>query len=315
MSILVERPGLQTTVQAGPRTGLRYLGVPASGAADALALALANRLVGNPPFAAGLEVTFDGPTLVFDTPATVALTGADCELTLNACTCPAHEVIRVRTGDRLAIGASRTGVRAYLAIAGGLLVSAVLGSASTYLPAGLGGHRGRALAAGDTLDTVTGPRTPQDCRTPDAYRPMLTHAWALRVCPGADRESATRDALSALTSTNWTVGRRADRMGLELEGPLLGVTTGGRMPSAATFPGTLQCPESGVPFLLGIDAQTTGGYPRLLQVNRSDRHLIGQLRPGDRLRLLLRTPAQAAEELREKHEAWRRWLPDIAAII
>jgi allophanate hydrolase subunit 2 len=87
------------------------------------------------------------------------------------------------------------------------------------------------------------------------------------------------------------------------------------MPSAAVFPGTLQCPESGVPFLLGIDAQTTGGYPRVLQVARPDRHLIGQLRPGDRLRFLLRTPAEATRDLRLKHAAWRRWLPDIDAIV
>lgn len=316
MSIHVERAGLLTTVQAGPRSGQRHLGVPASGAADLLALALANRLVGNPSLAPGLEVTLSGPALLFDEPAVVALAGAACRLTLNGRECPAHQAIHLKPGDRLDIGAGRLGARACLALAGGLDVPAVLGSPSTYLPASLGGFKGRALAAGDTLRVGERPgASPDASSTPAVYQPLLTHAWALRACPGADAHCLDDEQWALLTAANWVVGRRADRMGLELEGPRLEVPSVGRMHSAAVFPGTVQCPESGVPFLLGIDAQTTGGYPRLLQVARCDRHLIGQLRPGDRLRFLLRTPAQAARELCEKHDAWRRWLPDVAAIV
>jgi allophanate hydrolase subunit 2 len=104
-------------------------------------------------------------------------------------------------------------------------------------------------------------------------------------------------------------------MGLQFEGPVFQVGSGGRMDSAPVFPGTIQCPEDGRPFLLSIDAQTIGGYPRVAQVARIDRHLIGQLRPGDHVRLLWRDVDSAADELRAKIEYWQRWLPDIASVL
>jgi allophanate hydrolase subunit 2 len=104
-------------------------------------------------------------------------------------------------------------------------------------------------------------------------------------------------------------------MGLRLEGPVLNVTSDGRMPSAGAFPGTVQCPEDGVPYLLSVDAGTVGGYPRIAQVARVDRHLLGQLRPGDHLRLLLRDPDEAVEALQAKLDYWRDWLPDIDEIL
>lgn len=119
----------------------------------------------------------------------------------------------------------------------------------------------------------------------------------------------------ALFDTNWTVGRRSDRMGIRLEGAALAVASDGRMPSSAVFPGTLQCPERGAPYLLSVDAQTTGGYPRILQVARADRHLLGQLAPGDHLRFLPRKPEDAIAELRAKHEFWRPWLPGVERVI
>lgn len=313
--IVVERAGPQTTLQAGPRRGLRHLGVPSAGPADPLSLALANRLVGNTAQAAGLEMTLSGPRLAFDAPARVAVTGAGMTLRLNDRACPAHETVLVRPGDRLDVGACPSGARAYLAVAGGLAAASFLGSVSTYLPAGFGGLDGRALADGDRLEVVEPAASDELLRTPDAYRPPMAHAWGLRACAGAEARRLDSRSWEALANGSWTVSRRADRMGIELEGPVLRVDSTGRMPSAAVFPGTLQCPENGRPFLLGVDAQTTGGYPRVLQVARCDRHLLGQLRPGDRLRFLLRDPAAAAADLGAKHAYWRRWLPDAGEVI
>jgi allophanate hydrolase subunit 2 len=87
------------------------------------------------------------------------------------------------------------------------------------------------------------------------------------------------------------------------------------MPSAGVLPGTVQCPEDGVPYLLSVDAGTVGGYPRIAQVARVDRHLLGQLRPGDHLRLLRRQPDEAVDELHAKINYWKDWLPDIASIL
>lgn len=309
------KPGLQTTVQAAPRTGMRHLGVPAAGAADPLSLALANRLVGNAWFAPALEMTLTGVSLAFDKDAFVAISGAQAKAWLNGERVKLHRTLSVAAGDEIEVGSARAGARNYLAIAGGVDVPEVLGSASTYLPAGFGGHEGRALRAGDRLSFCPADAAPEMTRTPKEFRPRAATSLALRACHGAEIELLDEQGRFDFFDTNFTVANRADRMGLQFQGPVFNVASGGRMDSAPVFPGTIQCPEDGRPFLLSIDAQTIGGYPRVAQIARVDRHLIGQLRPGDHVRLLWRDADSAAEELRAKHNYWKRWLPDIASII
>jgi allophanate hydrolase len=314
MTIVVVQPGAQTCVQAGPRTSLRHFGVPWAGAADCLSLALANRLVGNPLLAPALEAVLTGPTLAFECATQIGLAGANAPASLNGEALENHCTLNVKAGDTLRIGAIHEGARIYIAIAGGLIADEVLGSVSTYLPARLGGLDGRAIATGDCLMTGTRPPTGKEIVTPIEYPPPLLSSWALRASPAAETQLLTTQQLQRVYASQWKVGSRADRMGLELQGQRVELDAAS-MASAAVFPGTLQCPPSGVPFLLGVDAQTTGGYPRLLQVARVDRHLIGQLRPGDTLRFLPREPAQVAAELRAKHDYWREWLPGIELVI
>ena len=201
----------------------------------------------------------------------------------------------------------------YLAFAGGLIADETLGSHSTYLPAAFGGYRGRAIAEGDVLQTRKG--TAEELQTPENFRPPVTSRWVIRLCRSAETPRLIEGQLSVVFDTHWVVGRRADRMGLELEGEALDVDSSGRLASAPVFPGTIQCPEDGKPFLLGIDAQTIGGYPRIGQVARADRHLIGQMCAGDQLQFLPRQPQDAVNELRLKHDYWGQWLPGIEAII
>lgn len=311
MSVTVLKPGLQTTIQAGARTGLRHLGVPASGAADPLSLALANRLVGNASDAPGLEATLLGPTLRFEAPCAFAITGGSAAASLNGDDMPFHETLFAETGDELELGGIGTGARAYIAVADGIVVEAVLGSPSTYLPAGLGGLRGRALEEGDVIATTTAKC--DALRTPDEFRMPMSSSWALRTCSSFEGRQMSESG--RLFDQNWTVGRRADRIGMQLEGEKLDVLSDGRMPSAAVFPGTVQCPVSGIPYLLSVDAGTVGGYPRIAQVTRADRHLLGQLRPGDHVRFLLRDEQGACDELRAKLDYWRPWLKDIERVI
>jgi biotin-dependent carboxylase-like uncharacterized protein len=315
MTFTVLRPGLQTTVQAGPRRGLRHLGVPAAGAADPLSLALANRLVGNPLLAPGLETTLNGVSLGFESEGLVAITGARAKAWLNGERVKLHRTLPVAAGDELEIGPARLGARSYIAVAGGIDVAEVLGSKSTYLPAGFGGLQGRALRSGDVLATGPAAGTPKKLGTPKEFRPLASNSWALRACYGAEVDLLDKESRFDLFDTNFSVGFRADRMGLQLEGARFGVKSGGRLASAPVFPGTIQCPEDGIPFLLAIDAQTIGGYPRVAQVVRADRHLIGQLRPGDHLRLLWRDAASARDELLAKHDYWGKWLQGIRAVI
>lgn len=313
MSIVVLKAGIQTTIQSEPRRGQRHLGVPSSGPADPLSMALANRLVGNDLLAPALEVTLTGVSLRFESHLSIAVTGATADMTLGGHAEPMHRTLRAGAGDVLHVGAAEQGARAYIAFAGGLQAEEVLGSESTYIPARLGGYHGRALQKGDRLGINAQDRTVNYLETPQEYRPRMATSWAFRVCDSA--ETSQLQYREQFFDTNFAVSARCDRMGVMLEGPRIRVESDGRMPSAPVFPGTVQCPEDGRPFVLSIDAQTTGGYPRVAQVTRADRHLLGQLRPGDHVRFLWRTERNASDELRAKIDYWHGWLGDVEKII
>jgi biotin-dependent carboxylase-like uncharacterized protein len=278
-------------------------------------MALANHLVGNPVMCPALETTLTGSDLTFESDTSFAIGGAPSECALNGRPIDFHRSYRANAGDELHLGAALAGARAYIAFAGGLVADEMLASRSTYLPAEFGGFKGRALRQGDCLQ-LNLPGHELDSRTtPNEFRPPITSSWAVRACDGVETGLLDEPARDALFDTNFTVGSRADRMGLQLQGRALGIQSEGRLPSAPVFPGCVQCPEDGTPFVLSVDAQTTGGYPRIAQVARVDRHLLGQLRSGDHVRLLRRTPEQAVEALHEKLNYWRAWLPDIESVI
>lgn len=276
-------------------------------------MALANRLVGNTAFTPALETTLTGVALKFRGETLVSITGAIAECTLNGEIVNQHTTIAVKPGDVLVVGSAEKGVRGYVAIAGGLIADEVLGSLSTYLAAGFGGHEGRALQEGDELESVDRLANTPMLETPAEYRPPMLDSWAIRA--GRSCETASVDDPGCLFETKLTIASRSDRMGIKLEGETFKTDAGGQMPSAPVFPGIIQCPQDGSLFVLSVDAGTTGGYPRVAKITRMDLHLLGQLRPGNRLTLLERSDEDAVRELKEKHAYWREWLPDIADII
>jgi biotin-dependent carboxylase-like uncharacterized protein len=313
MSVRIIQPGLQTTVQSGARTGLRHLGVPASGAADPLSLALANHLLGNALSAPGLELTLSPVSLRFETAMDFALTGAMAEAELNDSSVGFHETLSADVGDVLSVNSFASGARVYIAFGGSVAADEILGSASTYLPAAIGGFHGRALRKDDLLEIRTNKSFANKIRTPIKFRLPLSRSWALRACRSGETSLLANQ--DSIFNINFVVGNRADRMGMVLQGTKIEIASDGRMPSAAVFPGTVQCPEDGQPYLLSVDAQTTGGYPRVAQVIRADRHLLGQIRPGDKVRLLLRDEAGAKDDLRAKIHYWEEWLPNVAQVM
>lgn len=315
MSLVVETPGLQTLVQGAPRRGMRHMGVPLSGAADPLSLALANRLVGNPLAAAALEVTLSGMSLVSTAPCRIAITGAPRAIVLDGAGMSMHQRLDVSPNTRIELAPAESGARSYLAVAGAFAAAEVLGSPSTYLPARIGGYNGRALEAGDVLGFAGEPASAGAAETPPEFRWTPPATWTLRALPGA--EFGLLDAASrvALFSKRFRVGGRNDRMGVALAGISLESRSAGDLDSRPVFPGTVQCPESGQPFVLGVDAQTTGGYPRVAEIIRADRPQVGQLRTGATVHFLHRDARTAASELESLHAFWSDWLPGVDALL
>ncbi|MGI9200624.1 MAG: biotin-dependent carboxyltransferase family protein [Woeseiaceae bacterium] len=315
MSIVIRRAGLQTTIQSAPRRGQRHLGVPLCGPADPLSMALANRLLGNASSAPALEVTLSGLQLEFAEDCSFAVAGAPCDVGLNNKPVNIYKAQRAKAGDRLHVGPALKAVRSYVAVGGGLVGEEFLGSVATYMPAAFGGYQGRALRDNDSLQLLQPDFEFANEQTPPEFRPQFSNAWALRACAQRNFADLTEDDQAALINTNFTVSVRSDRMGLQLLEKSFDLPTSGYLDSDPIFPGCVQCPADGVPYLLSVDAQTTGGYAQLAQVGRVDRHVIGQLRAGDHVRFLLRTPEEAAADLQEKHDYWREWLPDIASLV
>ena len=304
----VTSPGLQSSLQGRPRLGARHFGLPAAGPADSLSMALANRLVGNPPSETSIEITFGGFSAEIEADCTIAITGAHGAILVSGAEVPDHTGVTLQAGQRVSILPPSVGARAYLAIHSGFKATSFKGSNSTDMTAGLGGYEGRALQAGDRLLPKNEAQFPEGCSTPAALRPAFTRAFALRACESAETGLLDSTSRSALFETNFIAGRQATRMGVSLTGRPLLTSSDGRMKSAPVFPGTVQCPPSGTPILLFCDAQVTGGYPRVASVARCDRHLLGQIRPGNVVRLLNRTPEVAAADYSEKVKLLEGWL-------
>lgn len=286
--------------------------MPAAGAADCLSLFLANRLVGNEPNEVALEITLTGASFISETTTVIALTGAACEFSINESLQAHHQSIMVEKGDQVSIGPAKAGSRSYLAVSGKFDANLILGSQSTYQPASLGGFHGRALREGDSLPLSSPEHTSfTDEITPHHFIPSIFDSIILRVTPGPEFSWLDSGSKIGLFEESWNASQRMNRMGTMLDGKTLQTKSMVSMQSAAAFPGTIQCPPDGLPFLLGPDAQTTGGYPRIAHVIKADRHLIGQLKPGSRIQLVNTTPEHATAIYREKLKLLQPWLGQV----
>lgn len=283
----VEDGGLLTTVQDLGRPGYQRYGVPVAGAMDPEALRCANALVGNAAGAAALECTMDGPSLRCLAPTVVAVTGADFDTTVTRSDIglwrPPHgSSFRLRPGNLLSFAGRRDGARAYLGVAGGLDVDPVLGSRSTYLTAGFGGHQGRALRAGDKLFVVAtatpaaaGKRVPIRRGSGDAE---------LRIVWGPQDDYFTEAGKRCLVSSLYRVSAASDRMGSRLEGPAIEHSGPREIISDGNALGSIQVPPNGLPIVMLADRATTGGYPKIATVMREDVSKLAQCIPGESVR-------------------------------
>lgn len=290
------QPGLQSTVQDLGRVGFQAYGVPVCGALDSMALRLANALVGNATGAAALEIRLLGPAFeVCGGSLRMALAGAsaDIEVTIGGETqrYGAWRAIDVPEGARVRIGALTGSGCAVLAFAGGIDVPPVLGSRSTDLKGGFGGHEGRALAAGDRMNLSNSSASGPCLALPSP--PATDGDVTLRAVPGPQADAFTAAALEAFFRTLYRVSREADRMGMRLDGTPLTFRGGADIVSDGIVTGAVQVPGSGLPILLLADHQTIGGYAKIATVISADLPLAGRLMPGAALRFQAVTVAEA----------------------
>lgn len=294
--IEVIQAGVQSTVQDLGRRGLRHLGVAQCGALDGPALIMANRLLANAADAAGIEVVAGPFRLRFLRDAWFALAGADFGAELDGEPVWSGWRYPARAGQQLTLSGGRHGMRAYLALAGGIAVPLALGARATDLQAGLGGWQGRALRGGDRLPL--GAAAPLSGRL---GRRGLGWSPELRCLPGPDWHAFTPATRQAFCRQQWTVSPQSNRMGYRLLGEELARASGGESLSHAVLPGVVQVPPGGQPIVLLADAQTTGGYPRIACVIEADLWKLAQARPGVRLHFVMVDAQQAtAARLRQR---------------
>ncbi|MDG4762932.1 biotin-dependent carboxyltransferase family protein [Solwaraspora sp. WMMD406] len=283
--IQVVRAGPLTTVQDRGRPGWAHLGVPRAGALDQPALALANRLVGNPPTAAGLEITLAGCTLRTRTAQLLALTGAPAALRVAGRPASLRVAVAVPAGALVEIGPARYGVRSYLAVAGGIAVPLVLGSRSTDTLAGIGPppvRDGDLLPVGDANGTSVGAEGGTSVGADAVPWSVPADPIRLAVRLGPRDDWFTREALECLFGTPYTVSAVSNRVGVRLSGTSLARAVDGELPSEGLVLGAIQVPADGQPLIFLADHPSTGGYPVVGVVDEVTP--LAQARPGTTVR-------------------------------
>ncbi|MFA5488645.1 MAG: biotin-dependent carboxyltransferase family protein [Candidimonas sp.] len=321
MSIQVIKPGVLSQFQDLGRIGFQHLGVPVGGPMDEVSHRLANLAVGNDEGAATLEITMMGPTLQFERDALIAWAGAEFAVSSEAGWIAPLTPHRVRAGEMVSFGARRHGLRAYLAVAGGYGLQSFMGSQSTNMRVGLGGHAGRALRKGDRIELAP---EPESMRPRDVARWIGQHpesrlfldscaerADSIRVLPGREWAQFTEEARALLTQSAFRLSPHSDRMGYRLEGAVLQRSDMADILSESVGFGTMQVPPDGQPIVLMADRQSVGGYPRIAQVAAVDWPRLTQAFPGDPLTFSL-IDLDAAQHLLLVRSRWLRAVAETA---
>lgn len=314
MSVNVLNAGLLTTVQDIGRTGSQKFGVLVSGAMDSYSMRMANLLVGNDEREGVLEITLFGTKLQFEEDTLIAITGGDLQTTIDGIPVANWRPALVKKGAVLKFGFAIEGCRAYLAIAGGIDIPVVMGSKSTYMVAGIGGFKGRALQQNDQLSfgkmsasnekvfTLIEREGTPNWAVPHHPLISLESTQTIRIIEGTEYKHFDETSKQLLVHEPYVVTPQSNRMGLRLEGQALSLTEKLELLSEGVTFGTIQIPPNGKPIILMADRQTAGGYPKIGQVITADLGSLSQVKPNAKLYFQLITHAEAERELIAKEE-------------
>ena len=269
----VLKSGFFTTLQDSGRFGFRNIGVPVSGVMDEIAVKKANILLENSPEDAVLEITMTGPTLMFDAPTYICLSGAFLSPTLNNTPIENYSVIKVEHGDILSYGRLENGFRSYLAVKGGFKGEEVLGSFSQYVHVTVS----KRIKDGEEIefDSVV------------HYEPVISNLKMenhfsgsnIEVFKGPEFDMLNDTQLKVLFTKDFTISEKNNRMAYQLTEKIEGYSK--TLLTSGTLPGTVQLTPAGRLIILMKDGQTTGGYPRILQLSEASISTLAQKKFGD----------------------------------
>jgi len=273
--IKIVNSGFYTSIQDSGRIGYYAHGVPISGVMDAYSAKMANALLGNDKKAAVMEITMTGPTLLFDMETNICITGAQMNPMLNDTPVALNHIISVQKNDILSFGKLDLGFRTYIAVSGGFQTEEVMESRSMYKEI----TSKSCVQKGDVIKILPSSRVFNK-----TYATIKTNNYVLvdkvlEVFEGPEFHLLTKDIQKVLGTAQFTVSKNNNRMGYQLEeclkNNLQGILTG------PVLPGTVQLTPSGKLIVLMRDGQTTGGYPRVLQLKEASINVFSQKRTGD----------------------------------
>ena len=293
-------PGLLTTVQDFGRVGVMKNGFTQNGTMDRYSMTVANRLCGNCDSAPVLEMTVLGVTARFTQDTVICVSGADFGAKINDKPIKRNKAYKINKGDILSMGAAKSGMRAYLAVAGGIVGEYVFGSASTNLKFAFGGHFGKKLQSGDVLSIGTGAFPLGEIDKWEIPESEYSKDAQLRVVLGPQNEMFTDEDIRLFLSQEYEVNAQSDRMGIRLSGEPLKSKNGMDIISDGIVFGSVQVPNSGEPIILMADHQTTGGYAKIATVISVDLPRASQLSAGNTVRFKSVTVEEAEQEAKKQ---------------
>lgn len=303
MSITIIKPGVSCSIQDLGRWGFQQFGVPIGGAMDTISATTANRICGNDDNEAVLECTLHGLEIKFNSTIAIALSGGGAIAKINGVAVAYNRLIKVISGSILKLHLDPHGCRTYIAIAGGLKIEKELGSASTYVSSQLGGYEGRNLEAGDELklntNIVDTSRSKDIIINEDGFGfskwkaqvnllPHLQDVVEINCEKGPEWELFNDVSQEQFFSQPFTISPQSNRMGYRLDGVKLSLKEKIELLSTAVTRGIIQVTNEGHPIILMADAQTIGGYPRIVRVLSKDISLLSQCRPGMTVNFILK---------------------------
>ncbi len=319
MSIKTINGGLMTTVQDLGRYGMQAGGMQVSGCMDAVAARIANELVGNDAGCALLETTYLGPELEFTEKALVAVAGGEPDVQVDGKAVSSYKAIVVQPGQHLKVNAQKKGMRAYIAVAGGLDVPEVLGSRCTNLKLKIGGIAGRKLQAGDEIpvgapgEYALAALEGRKALRQDAvgFGSGQSEVLEIRAVAGPQEDYFSPEEYAKLQQEIYTISNESDRMGYRLEGRPVEKTRQQDLITDGIVFGSVQIPPNGQPIIMLADHQTTGGYPKIATVATVDLPKLAQAMPGTKLQFKIISVQEAQKLLREHHKKLNKRLEEI----